>query len=184
MNNNTKSLIQLVNDMLDLSKLESNKLEINLTNNSLSGMIEHSIDQMSLLFKDKGITLDFIGDDTVVNTDADKFDRILMNLLSNAYKFTYGGGKVTITTTVDKAAHQATICVADTGVGIPIVGLENLFKKFSQVESYLQRQSGGTGLGLAICKGLVEKLGGKIWVNSTVDVGSKFCFTIPISRIR
>lgn len=184
MNNNTQSLIQLVNDMLDLSKLESNKLEINLTNNSLSGMVENSINQMSLLFKNKGIALVFDGDDTIVNTDADKFDRILMNLLSNAYKFTHGGGKVNVTTTVDKASHKATVCVADTGVGIPAVGMENLFKKFSQVESYLQRQSGGTGLGLSICKGLIEKLGGKIWVDSTVSVGSKFYFTVPISRIK
>ncbi len=184
MNNNTKTLVQLVNDMLDLSKLESNKLEINLTNNSLSGMVENSINQMSLLFKDKGITLYSEGDDAIVNTDADKFDRILINLLSNAYKFTHGGGKVSVTTTVNKTAHLATICVSDTGVGIPAAGIENLFKKFSQVDNYLQRQSGGTGLGLSICKGLVGKLGGKIWMESTVGVGSKFYFTLPISRIK
>ncbi|NTW61776.1 hypothetical protein HGB24_03800, partial [Candidatus Saccharibacteria bacterium] len=73
-----------------------------------------------------------------------------------------------------------TICVADTGIGIPENAMDGLFKKFSQINNYLQRQSGGTGLGLAICKQLVERLGGTIWVESTVGVGSRFYFTMPV----
>jgi signal transduction histidine kinase len=167
--------------MLDLSKLESNKLEMTITKNSLSTLTQASVDKMKLLFAGKGVALTYTGHDATISTDADKFDRILVNLLSNAYKFTPGGGKVTVTTTISQSDHLATICVADTGIGIPKEGRDNLFKKFSQVDNYLQRQSGGTGLGLSICKGLVEKLGGKIWVDSTAGQGSEFYFTVPLS---
>jgi len=181
MSANTKTLIDLVNNMLDLSKLESNKLEMTITKNSLSTLTQASIDKMKLLFAGKGVALSYDGHDATINTDAEKFDRILVNLLSNAYKFTPGGGKVTVTTTINQTDHLATVCVADTGIGIPKDGRDNLFKKFSQVDNYLQRQSGGTGLGLSICKGLVEKLGGKIWVDSTAGQGSEFYFTVEIS---
>jgi len=181
-NENTKTLITLVNDMLDLSKLESGKLEMMLSDNPVVDLVNQSLDKMRLLFVNKGIELEYTGDNAIVRTDPDKFERVMLNLLSNAYKFTASGGKVTVTTSVDESGRIVTVGVADTGIGIPEKSLKNLFKKFSQIENYLQRQSGGTGLGLAICKQLIEKLGGKIWVESQVGVGSKFYFTVPLTE--
>ena len=177
---NTKTLIDLVNEMLDLSKLESNKLDIKLSNNSLDDLIDQSINKISLLYDGKGVSLKHSGVDGQIKTDPVKFDRVLTNLLSNAYKFTPSSGTVTVSSTIDKAKHLATICVADTGVGVPPESLDLLFKKFSQVDNYLQRQAGGSGLGLAICRQLVEKLGGKIWVESQPGSGSQFYFTMPM----
>jgi signal transduction histidine kinase len=183
--NNAKTLIELVNNMLDLSKLESGKLEFLVSNNHLDELVEKSIDEIRLLYSDKGVELRYVGaPKATIKTDAEKFTRIMLNLLSNAYKFTPAGGSVTVTATVDKSAKFANICVADTGVGIPAESIGDLFKKFFQIDNYLQRQSGGTGLGLAISRQLVEKLGGTISVESKVGKGSKFCFTMPLSYSR
>jgi len=178
---NTKTLIDLVNDMLDLAKLEANKLDITLSDNRIDDLINASVDKMHVMFDAKGISLKYIGIDAMVKTDLEKFDRIMANILGNACKFTNKGGSTIVTSTENRQKHMLTVCVADTGVGIPQEAMDTLFKKFSQVDDYLQRQSDGTGLGLAICKQLVEKLGGTIWVKSTPGVGSEFYFTVPLS---
>lgn len=177
----TKTLLDLINDMLDLSKLEAGQLDIDLSDESVSELINKSLEKIRTLYNNKGIALGYNGIDTNIKTDPDKFDRILQNLLSNSYKFTPSGGSVVVTSSIDKEANTVTICVSDTGIGIPATALDGLFRKFSQVDNYLQRQSGGTGLGLAICKQLVSKLGGKIWAISSPGAGSKFSFTMPIS---
>ena len=179
---NTKALIDMVNNMLDLSKLESGKLEMMLTDVAIDDLINASVEQIRLLYVDKGVDIKYHGSGATIRTDPEKFARIVLNLLNNAYKFTPSGGSVTITSSIDKVSHIVVVCVADTGIGIPSEGINSLFKKFSQVDNYLQRQAGGTGLGLSICKQLVEKLGGRIWVESTPDVGSKFYFTTPMSE--
>jgi len=181
MSHNVKTLIDLVNDMLDLSKLEANKLEVQISDNSVNDLIDKAFEKIRVLYDGKGITLEYKGSDVNIKTDPEKFERIVLNLLSNAYKFTPTGGKVTVSSTIDHIEKIITICVADTGVGIPAESLDSLFRKFSQVENYLQRQTGGTGLGLAICKQLVNRLGGIIWVKSTIGTGSQFYFTMPIA---
>jgi signal transduction histidine kinase len=181
MSKNTKTLIDLVNDMLDLSKLEANKLEVVISDNQVSVMINNCIEKMKLMYDSKDIKLSHYGPDLLVKADTDKFERVVLNLLSNAYKFTSSGGSVTVSSSVNSENNTATICVCDNGIGIPADAIDNLFKKFSQIDNYLQRQSGGTGLGLAICRQLVEKMGGEIHVESTVGVGSKFYFTLPLA---
>ncbi|NTW61435.1 GAF domain-containing sensor histidine kinase, partial [Candidatus Saccharibacteria bacterium] len=182
MNDNTKNLIDMVNNMLDLSKLEANKLVITLSDNYLDEMISETFDKIAFLYSSKGVELKREGDNVSINTDPEKFERVLLNLLSNAYKFTPVGGSVSVITSIDNAASEAVICVSDTGVGIPEDGIAKLFKKFSQVENALQKMSAGTGLGLSICKQMVEKMNGKIWVESQVGIGSKFYFTMPLSK--
>lgn len=188
---NTKTLIDLVNDMLDLSKLESSSLEINGGYYPADELINHSLDQVKIMFANKGLNLtyrptgkaDDISSGLQIKTDPHHFERIMMNLLSNAYKFTNTGGvKVSakLTKAVDaNSSDMVTISVADTGIGIPKESIGSLFKKFSQVDNYLQRETSGTGLGLAISKRLAESLGGKIWVKSQPGVGSEFYFTMP-----
>jgi len=179
---NTKNLIDLVNNMLDLSKLEANKLTIDLTDNFLSDLVNASLDKISLLYEGKGVDLKYDKESVRIKTDAEKFQRVIVNLLSNAYKFTPAGGSVTISSKIDDEKRMVTICVADTGIGMPPEDIGRLFKKFSQVDNYLQKTSGGTGLGLSICKQMVEKMGGEIWVESTQGVGSQFYFTAPMSE--
>ncbi len=183
---NTKSLLELVGDMLDLSKLEAGKLEINQASYSLDTLLKNSINSMKEMYDNKGIALEYDGFEGMINTDSVQFNRVMTNLLSNAYKFTNNGGKVTVNSYMGNensdGVEIATICVSDTGIGIDQEAIKGLFTKFSQVDNYLQRSSGGTGLGLAICKQIVEKLGGKIWFESTIGVGSKFIFTMPMSK--
>lgn len=181
MDKSDKSLINLVNDMLDLSKLEANKLEVNLSNNSIDDLINNSLEQMQILYKSKNISLSYEGVRAQIKTNPEQFERIMYNLLSNSYKFTPNNGSVKVTAIINKNKHLATICIADTGIGISETDIAGIFRKFSQLNNYLQRQSSGTGLGLSISKGLVEKLGGTIWVESEVGVGSKFYFTIPLA---
>jgi signal transduction histidine kinase len=181
MNTNAKNLIDLVNNMLDLSKLEANRLVIQKSDNFLNDLVGEAMEKISLLYEAKGLGLVYDKASVRINTDTEKFERVLVNLLSNAYKFTPAGGSVTISSTIDEETRMVTMCVTDTGMGIPADSIDKLFKKFSQVDNYLQKTSGGTGLGLSICKQMVEKLGGKIWVESTPDVGSRFYFTTPMS---
>lgn len=181
MSNNTKTLIDLVNNMLDLSKLEADRLVINLSDNFVGDMVNRSIDKITLLYEGKGLALNYTNVSVRVKTDPEKFERVLVNLLSNAYKFTPTGG-VTISAKVNEKNRMVTVCVADTGTGIPPESINKLFKKFSQVDNYLQKTSSGTGLGLAICKQMVEKMGGEIWVESQPEKGSQFYFTMPMSE--
>ncbi len=187
-NENTQTLISLVGDMLDLSKLEAHKLGLNLSTCSVDDLVKHAIDQVNLMYTTKGLKLTYSPSNhgLYINTDPAHFDRIMTNLLSNAYKFTEKGG-VNIhvkldTTNLDNKGDMVVISVIDTGIGIPTEAMEKLFNKFSQVDNYLQRTTGGTGLGLAICRRLVAHLGGKIGVESVVDKGSKFWFELPVSK--
>ncbi len=180
-NLNAKNLIDLVNNMLDLSKLEANKLVINKSDNFLDDLVNGSIDKISLLYESKGVALVYNKANVRISTDAEKFERVILNLLSNAYKFTPAGGSVTISSSINIQDHIVTVCVADTGIGMPADAINKLFRKFSQVDNYLQKESGGTGLGLSICKQMVEKMGGEIWATSKPDAGSQFYFTTLIS---
>ncbi len=174
-----KALINLTNDMLDLAKMEANKSIVHIVDASLKELIKASIEKNQILYDNKSISLSYDGVDAQIKTDTSSFEHIMTNLLANANKFTESGGSVKVTSTVDSSTHLATICIADTGVGISPELIGSLFKKFSQVDNYLKRQYGGTGLGLAICKQMVERIGGTIWVTSTPGVGSQFYFTMP-----
>lgn len=181
MSDSVVSLIKFVSEMLDLSKLDAGKFDVNPVEGSLAELVASVTEKMGVIFDPKGVKLESHIIPVQVKTDPAQFDRIMLNLLGNAYKFTPKGGAVTVSNTINEKNHIVTICIADTGVGIPAPSLENLFKKFSQVDNVLQRQSGGSGLGLVISKGLVEKLGGTIWARSTLNEGSQFYFTMPMA---
>jgi PAS domain S-box-containing protein len=184
-NSSGKMLVQLINDILDLSKIEAGKLELDLRESDVAAIIYDVVEFLSNAAREKGLALScqIAPEACVVGLcDDNRLRQTLVNLIGNAIKFTSFGN---ITVTVDRIAQRDHIArlrfnVSDTGVGIPTDRLDRLFKPFSQVDSSTTRQFGGTGLGLSICKHLVELMGGEIGVHSQVGIGTSFWFEIPI----
>lgn len=181
----SKFLLDLINDILDLSKVEAGKIELVKEKMSVSGTINETI----ILIKEKAlkhnVDLNQVFDPQldVIIADKQRFKQILFNLLSNAIKFSNKeGGTVTIATW--KEGDMAKISVSDTGIGIREEDMGKLFHEFSQVSSNISNQYGGTGLGLAITKRLVELHGGRITVESRYNEGSTFTFYLPIEMER
>jgi PAS domain S-box-containing protein len=172
-------LLTLINDILDLSKIEAGHMEIHPVSFQLESLVDVCLHTLEPMVQHERIRLVKEIDAALppLVTDQDKVQQILMNLLSNAVKFTTAG---TITITARHHDEEITIAVADTGIGIPAEALEHIFEEFRQVDSSTTRQYGGTGLGLSISRRLAQLLGGDITVQSTDGVGSTFTVTLPL----
>ncbi|MGF2039493.1 MAG: ATP-binding protein [Nostoc sp. CmiVER01] len=193
--NSGNYLLKIINDFLDFSKIQSGNLELEEEPFGLRNCINEALYMLGPTAREKGLKLTFLDTPELPNTivgDITRLRQVLINLLSNAIKFTETGSiEVSVITRKNSDInHSSTVntdeiqfSVKDTGIGIPRDRLERLFKVFSQVDSSITRQYGGTGLGLAICKQLCELMGGKIWVESELSVGSTFYFTIAASVI-
>jgi signal transduction histidine kinase len=182
MERNTQNLIELVNDLLDASKIESGTMRLDAATIELRGLVSELQEQLQPLAHEKEIALeeDVPEDLPPLRADRAKLRRIVVNLVSNALKFTPKGGRVRL-----GAAREGSfvrVSVADTGVGIPREDLHDIFDKYAQARSRATRSEKGTGLGLYITRQLVELHGGKISVQSEVGKGSTFSFTIPIAE--
>lgn len=183
---NAKNLLNLVNQMLDLTKLDGGKMEVNYTKGNIVPFIHYLTESFQNLAKEKGIQLTFYPeiDDIVMDFDEEKMERILYNLLSNAIKFTHQGGKVFVH--VDKEMKDdeevLMIKVKDSGIGIAEKDIDNVFTRFFQIEDEDSTHVGGTGVGLALTKDIVELLNGSIHLTSKKGVGSTFALLLPISK--
>jgi nitrogen-specific signal transduction histidine kinase len=177
-NNCGNYLLTLINDVLDISKLEAGR--INTTYSKVN--LKHTLNDVYEMFlpqvKEKGVKIFYDFDDSIkyIYSDEHKIKQIVKNLLSNALKFVADGS---IYLHVKDEDDYVTISVKDEGIGIPEEKLENIFDRFKQADSTTTRKYGGTGLGLAICKELLDLLKGTIYVKSEVDVGTTFYVTIP-----
>jgi signal transduction histidine kinase len=182
MERNTQNLIELVNDLLDASKLESGTMRLDMATIDLGGLIDDLREQMQPLAAEKEIALevDVAEELPAVRADRAKLRRVLVNLVSNALKFTPRGGHVRLSAAPLEAAVR--VSVTDTGVGIPAEDLRDIFDKYAQARSRATRSEKGTGLGLYITRQLVELHGGRIEVSSEVNKGSMFSFTIPVAE--
>jgi signal transduction histidine kinase len=180
MERNTQSLIELVNDLLDASKLESGTIRLEIASIDLRGVLDELRETMEPLAKEKEIELveTLPADLPPVQADRAKLRRIILNLLSNALKFTRKGGRVEVR--VEREAGQVRISVSDTGVGIAPEDVARLFDKYEQARSRATRGEKGTGLGLYITRQLLELHGSEIKVESQVGKGSTFSFTLPV----
>src|SRR5262245_4408713 len=176
-------LLSLINDILDLSKVEAGKMELELGMFDLRQVLEGSLIMVKERALAHGLTLslDMADDLSVITGDERKVKQILFNLLSNAVKFTPDKGKVGIVTKRVNSAVQ--IAVWDTGIGIAPENQQRIFEEFQQVGHGLAGKTEGTGLGLALTKRFVELHGGTIWVESTLGQGSTFTFTLPLTDI-
>jgi CheY-like chemotaxis protein/HPt (histidine-containing phosphotransfer) domain-containing protein len=181
-----ESLLTIIDDILNFSKLESKKMELELRPMDLRQCVEETFDLLASRAAEKNLDLVYqITPETPTSVSADgtRIRQILVNLINNAIKFTTAGS-VSISLSARAAAGATSreyhFTVRDTGIGIPADRIGRLFRTFSQADSSITRQYGGTGLGLAISKGLAELMGGRMWVESTVGVGSAFHFTLPL----
>ena len=176
-----KHLLQLVNDVLDLSKIEAGHIELTLENFAVETAIPEVLSNIRQLAMTKKIQVDVQTEPGVtVYADRIRFKQILYNLLSNAVKFTPGGGNITLSVTRDdRLAH---ISVTDTGIGIRPEDQKVVFDEFRQVGKTTRGVTEGTGLGLAITKRLVERQSGTIGLSSELGKGSEFTFTLPLSQ--
>jgi signal transduction histidine kinase len=175
-----KHQLALVNDILDLSKVESGKLELDLVEVSVVDTITSGISLVRERATTRGVSLktEIAGDLPPIEADPRKLKQVIVNLLTNAVKFTPAGGSVT--TRANALDGEVTISVIDTGVGIASTDQARIFEEFEQARDGKTEE--GTGLGLTLTKRLVELHGGRIWVESTPGKGSTFTFTLPIRR--
>ena len=181
------ALLTIINDILDLSKIESGKLKLEHQPFDLQNCLEASLSLVASKAAEKGLKLAYSIAPPTPNAllgDAARLSQILVNLLSNAVKFTETGEVVVAVTACpaifpdSSDTYEIKFAVKDTGIGIPQEYMQYLFESFSQFDSSISRRYGGTGLGLAICKQLTEIMGGRIWVESQVGQGSTFNFTL------
>jgi len=182
-----RHLLSLINDILDLSKVESGKMELDVESVQLRELLDASLVMQREKASRHGIKLDLqIEPDKpfVIEADERKLKQILFNLLSNAVKFTPDGGQVQVTLKGINEALDIEISIRDTGIGIKQEDLPRLFKEFSQLAPVYDKKYAGTGLGLALTKKLVELHGGRIWVESEFGKGSLFAFVIPVQQRR
>lgn len=178
--NSGQHLLALINDILDIAKIDSGSMTLQQSIIAPCSLIEEIVSLMDQQFKDKGICLSYIIDSNLKHFKADekKCKQILLNLLSNALKYTPEGGNVTISVRIE--GNDVKFNVTDTGIGIKDEDLENLFSDFYQTDGTRDQALGGTGIGLALCKRLVEIQNGQIGVESQENNGSTFWFNLPL----
>jgi len=178
--NSGEHLLNLINDVLDLSKIESGKVGLKLADITLTKVIESLTSTVMPMLAPRKQSLDVELEEGLppIYADKAKLKQVLLNLLSNATKFTPDGGRLKI-----EAVREGDWCqvsVVDNGTGIKKEDQERIFEPFSQLDTTPAKETGGTGLGLAIVKKIIEKHGGQVWVESEYEKGSRFTFTLPI----
>ena len=172
-------LLSLINDVLDLSKVEAGQVELEVAPFSLHEALERGVVMVRERATKDGVQVTHTADPDIdlIAGDERRIRQVIFNLLSNAVKFTPAGGSVDVSAT--QVNGEVSVAVADTGPGIAAEDLERIFEEFQQTEAGLE-QLEGTGLGLALSKRLVELHGGRIWVDSESGKGSTFVFTLPV----
>jgi len=180
--------LSLVNDILDLSKVEAGKLALVLEEVDLLGLLQDCLTLMDPTRAQREITIatDFQSLPRSARVDAQRLRQVLINLLSNALKFTPPGGRVEVTArSVPMGAGEGIeVSVADTGIGLASEDLERIFDPFEQVEQSASRKFSGTGLGLSLSRQLLQLLGGRIWAESEgLGRGSTFHFLLPLTPV-
>ncbi|MEW5974704.1 MAG: response regulator [Acidobacteriota bacterium] len=177
---NTDRLVAMVNDLLDISRIEAGKIDLEIKPVDMAEIVRDVVafHQKQIESRQMRVTLKLDSARTKVRADRGRITQVMHNLISNAYKYTPPGGAITIESQPD--GEFLDVCVSDTGLGISKEDQKKLFTKFFRAENPTTKDVGGTGLGLAIAKSIVEKHEGEIWVESQLGKGAKFHFTLPL----
>ncbi len=180
-NKHSDNLVKLINDLLDISRIESGKTEMRIIPHAIPPIVDNVHDLLTPQLKDK--TINFVVDipkgTPSIPMDLSQVERVFINLISNAIKFTPKEGTITLKVVCDE--EKATFMISDTGIGIREENIPQLFNEFFRIENEINQNVKGTGLGLALCKKIVEAHGGRIWVTSEAQKGSIFYFTLPLA---
>jgi signal transduction histidine kinase len=180
-NKHSDELVQFVNDLLDIARIESGRITLKLVPISLKNILEEVADLLTVQFKEKQVEFLFIIPEDIpeVMADFSQIKRVFINLINNAVKYTPAQGKITVR--AHRKENYVQIDVTDTGCGMPENALAKLFTEFYRVDSVINQEVKGTGLGLAMVKHIVEAHKGRIWVKSRLGTGSVFSFTLPLA---
>ena len=176
---NVLRLVRLINDILDLERFDSGRVEMHFDAVPLDSIFTRSLEAVRSFAEQEGVTLETSPTTAQVWADGDRLVQVLVNLLSNAVKFSPRGGVVSLSASREQGGSR--VRVRDQGRGIPASFREAIFERFRQVEASDARQKGGSGLGLAICKTIIEQHGGSIGVESAEGKGSEFWVWLPDS---
>ena len=178
---NSDRLVELINEMLDISRIESGRVHLKVEPLEVAESIRGAVDTFRAVLSQSGHSITVSTPKTLphVAADRDRVGQVLVNLISNALKYSPGGGEVTVHAKLD--GSYVKVSVSDQGLGISREDQKRLFTKFYRVDTAMTREIGGTGLGLSICKTILELLGGSIGVTSKVGQGSTFWFTLPVA---
>ena len=177
----TGHLVQMINELLDLSRIEQASIGVRRDEVALAPLVDASLHRLQTFADRQGVALvaQLPTDLPPILGDEERIDQLLMNLLHNAIKFSSQGGTVTVT--ADEHPESVVVSVRDEGVGIPTKDQARVFERFYKVDRARRRGLGGTGLGLAIARHIAEAHGGRIWLDSTESVGSTFSFSVPLA---
>ncbi len=177
----TGHLVQMINELLDLSRMEQASTQVRHDEVALAPLVDATLQRLQTFAERQGVSLiaQVPGDLPPVRGDEERLDQLLMNLLHNAIKFSPDGGTVTIT--AEEYPDVLVVSIADEGVGIPARDQVRVFERFYKVDRARQRGLGGTGLGLAIARHIAEAHGGRIWLDSTEGKGSTFSLSLPLA---
>ncbi|AJA49338.1 autoinducer 2 sensor kinase/phosphatase LuxQ [Clostridium pasteurianum DSM 525 = ATCC 6013] len=177
---NCYRLLKLINNLIDITKIDSGYFDIKLKNTNIIKVVEDTVLSIAEYIKSKNIEILFDTDveERYTSCDEEKISRVIMNLLSNAVKFTKPEGKIEVN--IHDSENKVIISVKDTGIGIPLEMQKVIFERFAQAKESLAKECGGSGIGLSIVKALVEMHKGKVWVKSEEGKGSEFFIELPV----
>jgi signal transduction histidine kinase/PAS domain-containing protein len=178
---NSRHLLALISDILDISRIEAGRMPLQLSTFQIDDLVRQVTEELDAVIQRSPVGVEFVTAPRVppIRSDRQKVKQILVNLLSNALKFTHEGS-IRVLTAYDRAAGMLTIEVRDSGIGIAPADQQRIFEDFQQVDSSPTRSYGGTGLGLSICRRFADKLGGRIALHSTLGQGSTFTLSLPV----
>jgi signal transduction histidine kinase len=182
---NGRHLLTIINEILDITRIEAGKMPMQISEFNLNDLIPEVMSELDpVIARSKlAVTPRLSPELPLVHSDRQKVKQIIVNLLSNALKFTHQGG-IEIAVEFSEGERLALVSVTDTGIGISTEHHEKIFEDFRQVDDSPSRQYGGTGLGLAICRRLANALGGRITLRSTLGRGSTFTLTVPAETLQ
>lgn len=172
-------LNRIINDLLEMSQIESGTLRMDMSHVALAEVFDHMSSQLADMTKAHRFDVRLPDDLPAISADEMRMEEVIGNLVSNAAAYSDPGTAITVDVSLQDG--EAVVCVSDEGVGVPAEHFEKVFDRFFRLEGGIIRRKDGTGLGLSICKGIVEAHGGSIWVESEVGKGSTFCFSIPVA---